>query len=631
MATSIEHQYRVNRVQVQRDREMRRKRLVLLIGLIALLAAWGTARAVDSWRYRASLEKVKTRIASGSPAEARRLLVEATAQWPREGELQFLLGVCEQALGRPEAAEAAWARVAPTSAFAGHAAMLRVRLLLKRDRFAAAEELLPIALRASGQHAIEARETLVHLFKLEGRFDEARVLIEEAWSSYPDRFGLLRQLANFDSINPVPIENIWPALDKAAEQSPADDRIWLGRANLAIRTGDFAKAGKALDDCLLLRPHDGSVWKSKLDLALATGDVAGARNALEHLPPDSVPHDEVLALRAWFAARSGDNERERQALEKLIERSPGRIEAVERLAELELLAGRPERAARLRARKTELGRAKIHYNLLVTKPSAEAIRHSTEMARLAEVLNRLFEARALWSVVLERTPGDREAREALARLDRGRISTPGVTLADLLTEVGPPPSQSSPARRRLSVLAAFSDDAEVSGLRFAFENGATPARQLPETMSGGVGLLDYDGDGWLDVYLVQGGPFPPSGTGPPAAGDEHEHAVSPSSGDRLFRNRGDGSFEDATARSGISRLARGYGHGVAVGDYDNDGRPDLFITRWRSYALYRNLGDGTFQDVTAATGLGETATGRLPPLSPTSTVTATWTSMFVIT
>ncbi len=131
--------------------------------------------------------------------------------------------------------------------------MLRVRLLLKRDRFAAAEELLPIALRASGQHAIEARETLVLLFKLEGRFDEARVLIEEAWSSYPDRFGLLRQLANFDSINPVPIEKIWPALDKAAEQSPDDDRIWLGRANLAIRTGDFVEsrklAGRTACDC----------------------------------------------------------------------------------------------------------------------------------------------------------------------------------------------------------------------------------------------------------------------------------------------------------------------------------------------------------------------------------------------
>ena len=110
-------------------------------------------------------------------------------------------------------------------------------------------------------------------------------------------------------------------------------------------------------------------------------------------------------------------------------------------------------------------------------------------------------------------------------------------------------------------------------------------------MGGGVGLLDFDGDGWLDVYLVQGGPFP---SGQSASQD----------GDRLFRNKRDGTFEDVTERSGLAALGRGYGHGVAVGDYDNDGRPDLFVTRWRAYALYRNKGDGTFEDATARAGLG---------------------------
>ena len=73
----------------------------------------------------------------------------------------------------------------------------------------------------------------------------------------------------------------------------------------------------------------------------------------------------------------------------------------------------------------------------------------------------------------------------------------------------------------------------------------------------------------------------------------------PPAGDRLFHNRGDGTFEDVTERSGIARMKKGYGHGVAVGDFDNDGHPDLFVTRWRSYALYRNHGDGTFEDVTS--------------------------------
>ena len=583
---------------------MRRRRLFVLLGAAAILAAWGTARGIDSWRYRASLEQAKARIASRSPAEARRLLAESAARWPGEGEVEFLLGACEQALGSPQAAEAAWSRVPPYSPFAGHAAMLRVRLLMKRDRFAEAEELLPAALRASGQHAIEARETLVELFKLEGRFQEVRALVQEGWDTYPDRFGLLRLLANLDSINPVPIEKIRPALEKAAKNSPDDDRIRLGRANLAVRTGEFAKARCWLDDCVRRRPRDLPVWKSRLDLALATADEAGAREALEHLPPDRVPPEDVLALRVWFATRSGDQAREHQALEKLLERAPGQIQAVERLAELELLAGHAESAFRLRARKAELDRAKIHYELLVTKPSAEAIRFSVEMARLAEVLGRPFEARSLWSVVLERSPGNREAGEARKRLDRAKATPAGLTLADLITELGPAQAQAraAPPHRLLSAPPVFTDDAEVCGLRFSFDNGATPSRQIPETMSGGVGLLDYDGDGWLDVYLVQGGPFPPPETGSRVPGSEHQLAAT--AGDRLFHNRGDGTFEDATTASGIARLMQGYGHGVAVGDYDNDGRPDLFITRWRAYALYRNQGDGTFRDVTREAGLG---------------------------
>ncbi len=167
-------------------------------------------------------------------------------------------------------------------------------------------------------------------------------------------------------------------------------------------------------------------------------------------------------------------------------------------------------------------------------------------------------------------------------------------VAELLAAYKRPAASPSAAARPAAPAEPprFRDDAASTGLRFVYETGGTP-RTPPMMMGGGVALLDYDGDGWLDVYCVQGGVFPP------AAGP-----ASPAGGDRLFRNKGDGTFDDATASAGLVGNTRGYGYGAAVGDIDRDGHPDLFVTRWRSYALYRNNGNGTFADVTDRWGLG---------------------------
>ncbi len=171
----------------------------------------------------------------------------------------------------------------------------------------------------------------------------------------------------------------------------------------------------------------------------------------------------------------------------------------------------------------------------------------------------------------------------------GAGAASGQTLADLCADL----RKASPrgqAAGSSGVVPSYADLAETSGLKFIQDNAVSPQKRPPESQSGGVGLIDFDGDGWLDVYCVQGGPLPP--------------ASNQTSDDRLFRNRRDGTFEDVSERAGVTRLPGGYGHGVAVGDYDNDGHPDLFITRWRSYALLRNRGDGTFDDATALAGLG---------------------------
>ena len=135
----------------------------------------------------------------------------------------------------------------------------------------------------------------------------------------------------------------------------------------------------------------------------------------------------------------------------------------------------------------------------------------------------------------------------------------------------------------------LTDVAAGARLRFTHDRGATPAHRLAETMGSGLAWLDYDRDGWMDLFVVQSGPFPPS----PSAGARAR--------DRLFRNLGNGTFRDVTDQAGL--LDAAYGMGAAAADYDGDGFVDVLVTNWGGRTLWRNLGDGTFRDVTVAAGV----------------------------
>jgi len=135
----------------------------------------------------------------------------------------------------------------------------------------------------------------------------------------------------------------------------------------------------------------------------------------------------------------------------------------------------------------------------------------------------------------------------------------------------------------------FEEIAARSGLHFTTRNWATPNKNQIETMVAGVALFDYDGDGYLDVYLVNGAEIPSL------------QKTSPEYWNRLFHNNGDGTFSDVTEKAGVA--GAGYGMGVAVGDYDNDGRPDIFLASVTSNQLFHNNGDGTFTEVTAKAGV----------------------------
>ena len=127
----------------------------------------------------------------------------------------------------------------------------------------------------------------------------------------------------------------------------------------------------------------------------------------------------------------------------------------------------------------------------------------------------------------------------------------------------------------------FTDVTDTAGIRFTHTNGAAGEFHLPETLGAGGAFLDYDSDGYLDLYLV--------------------NSAAPSV---LFRNKGDGTFTDVTSSAKVGNQGR-YGHGVACGDYDNDGYVDIYVTNFGPNRLYHNNGDGTFTDVTAQADVGD--------------------------
>jgi enediyne biosynthesis protein E4 len=139
-------------------------------------------------------------------------------------------------------------------------------------------------------------------------------------------------------------------------------------------------------------------------------------------------------------------------------------------------------------------------------------------------------------------------------------------------------------------LPQFVDIARQAGVLFRHTNGASAEKHLVETMGSGGLFFDYDGDGWIDIFLVDSGSIA-------------DVAVDRQARHRLYHNRGNGTFEDVTDRSGIQR--RAYGMGACAGDYDGDGRPDLYITNYGPNALYRNRGNGAFEDVTATARVGD--------------------------
>jgi enediyne biosynthesis protein E4 len=565
-----------------------------LAAILAMAAWW----MVGQWRIRVGLQWADQQMSLGRYTAVRDHLAWLSRLWPGHGGVNYRLGVCEQNLGHVESALAAWERVPRDSILFAHAGIDRARLLIHEfGRFTEAEALLRSLLGRQPPPPSQARWLLTEILLWEGRTGEVRRLLQEGFRTMrgSDRPVALRELWRLDAVV-VAREELANPLQRASERSPDDHRVWVARANLALRYGNEPEARQWIDACMKKRPDDPAVWQARLNWARLVADPRAAFDALGHIPADRLSPDEVRGLLVWFFAHRNDPQSEMNALEEQLKHEPDRPTALARLAVLAYEAGDQARSRALRQRKTELEVLRQAYRrLLIVDHEQFAFSDLEQLAGLAEKLGRWFEAQGWWALAVEHSPDSTAAREGVARCTAkagAKTTLPGKTLADVVAAAGfTQPSQGKPAGERQIPAMSFQDDAEKAGLAFTYESGETPIHQMPATLGGGVALLDYDGDGWLDVYLAQGGPFPP-----PAGG-------RPPLRDRLYRNRGDGTFREMTEKAGLASLPGGYGFGATAADYDNDGHPDLFVTRWRGYALYHNRGDGTFEDATASAGL----------------------------
>jgi enediyne biosynthesis protein E4 len=281
----------------------------------------------------------------------------------------------------------------------------------------------------------------VPIYSQLGRLGEAQGLLQ-AWWEHLNAIGEGASERAIDQVRmhielalkPNPVEQVRAYLDQAYRMAPDDDRVWLGRANLAIRTGDFAEATRWLDACLKRRPEDIPIWSARLRLGIATNRTDLVRQALLHLPVDDTsPNPEIYRVGAWLCSRRNDNESERQELERLVAVDPADLKALDRLAQLTEMAGQPARAQELRGKMAEVETLRARYEKLFDRN--QPIRDAEEMAQIGERLGRVFEARAFLTVEISQDPERTDLRQDLERLSRRPPITPvrGRTLAEVLS------------------------------------------------------------------------------------------------------------------------------------------------------------------------------------------------------
>jgi tetratricopeptide (TPR) repeat protein len=352
-------------------------------------------------------------------------------------------------------------------------------------------------------------------------------------------------------------------LAPVAARRPGDPEPFYLLGLAAFQLGQLDEALARLERVIVLAPRNALARKLVGRARLARGERAEAERAFSEATRMAPEDAEAWSLLGRLLQEANRFVEAEPPLQRAVILAPADVPSLAALAYTEVGLGEYGKAVELFERAVEL-------NGRVARPAAAP--HAS-FAILLLRLDRVPEAEAQARRALEIDPRDPAALEA-SRAVRRRLETRSSGASGL--PVFPPPR--------------FADAAAAAGLNFRLENSPTPAKHQIETMPGGVAVLDYDGDGFLDVFFANGAESPSL------------RKTGPRHSNRLYRNNRDGTFTDVTERAGVA--GEGYAMGAAAADFDNDGRVDLLVVGVDRNTLYRNNGDGTFADVTRRAGLG---------------------------
>ncbi len=468
--------------------------------------------------------------------------------------------------------------------------------LLRLGRVSEAEERFRQALRDNPRH-FSANKQLGFLLQVEGR----------TWEAVGPAKQMIRQ-GRFggDQLQMLGLTEVMFVRDDRFVRSclaaaPDDPLPLLGDARRDLLKGRTDHAEHLLRKIVAADPGQIEA-QARLGRILLQSDREEAFLKWQRqLPAAADGHPEIWFNRGLWAQRRKQQRAAVRCFLETVRLSPNHVSANHRLSQMLAVVGEHGLAEEFAQRAADLAKLELALIGLYEDPTIKEMHGAVD---LLESLGRFWEAAAMCDIARRMSAeplewADRGLKRFSKMLDAGdsftipsalpanRIDMTTYPLPDWKVEAS---TVSGPASSPDTCHVTFVDSAQQSGFEFTYFNGSASPKGLEhifETIGGGVAVLDYDGDNWPDLYLTQGADL-----WKPAKQTQHR--------DRLFRNLGDGRFADVSEQAGLGD--KSFSQGVTVGDFNNDGFPDLYVANLGANRFYENNGDGTFRDITDQTG-----------------------------